>query len=366
MSRRGKIVLAWCLSIALIGAMSFIAGRATLAVPEKLPETTPTAKYTVVTETLGRETTFETQIEWTTRTVAFALGEGTVTSVNADLGLDVKSGDTLFHIDLQPVFVGQGEVPSFRDLSQGDKGVDVTQLQSFLKHLGFFVGTPDGNFGSKTLRAVRQWQKSVDLPVTGIVRANDIVYVPSLSERIQLGADIVVGKRPASGVPIVDVVSPTPRMTISVDSKSKVPVLGTPVQVEFGEKSWPGVISAGPDTETDQSGTVLSILKADGTAVCGEECAVLLGAQDSESVWAKVEMIPKTTGPIVPIGALSQDELGGYFVTLIDGSEAPIEVVITDGSRVVVSGIEEGTELLIMNSNESGKTDSEPSQEDKS
>jgi stage II sporulation protein D len=49
------------------------------------------------------------------------------------------------------------------------KGTDVRTVQTGLSQLGYKVGTIDGSFGSKTLSAVKSFQKSVRLKATGIV-----------------------------------------------------------------------------------------------------------------------------------------------------------------------------------------------------
>jgi membrane-bound lytic murein transglycosylase B len=44
---------------------------------------------------------------------------------------------------------------------------DVVEMQSMLTNLGFEPGEPDGIVGEKTRRAIRMFQKSVELPADG-------------------------------------------------------------------------------------------------------------------------------------------------------------------------------------------------------
>ena len=44
---------------------------------------------------------------------------------------------------------------------------DVVEMQSMLTSLGFEPGEPDGIIGEKTRRAIRMFQKSVELPADG-------------------------------------------------------------------------------------------------------------------------------------------------------------------------------------------------------
>ena len=54
-------------------------------------------------------------------------------------------------------------------LRLGNVGPAVRFLQRLLKEKGFYQGIVDGDFGGRTQRAVRQFQRSQGLPVTGVV-----------------------------------------------------------------------------------------------------------------------------------------------------------------------------------------------------
>lgn len=56
-------------------------------------------------------------------------------------------------------------------LKSGSSGVDVTYLQQSLIDKGYDVGAIDGKFGTKTLEAVKRFQKEYNLVVDGIVGA---------------------------------------------------------------------------------------------------------------------------------------------------------------------------------------------------
>jgi lysozyme family protein len=57
---------------------------------------------------------------------------------------------------------------SIAALRQGDRGADVSELQKALQKLGHYSGTIDGDFGSKTLSAVKAFQEKNGLTVDGI------------------------------------------------------------------------------------------------------------------------------------------------------------------------------------------------------
>jgi hypothetical protein len=60
-------------------------------------------------------------------------------------------------------------LPASGTLSNGDSGPEVTSLQKALNQLGYDVGTPDGDFGSKTETAVSAFQSAHNLTPDGIV-----------------------------------------------------------------------------------------------------------------------------------------------------------------------------------------------------
>lgn len=79
-----------------------------------------------------------------------------VTDVFARPGQRVKAAQPLVEYDARPVFALPGAFPLYRDLTVGDEGKDVTQLQRALHSLGRPTGSdPSGTFGSGTAAAVR-------------------------------------------------------------------------------------------------------------------------------------------------------------------------------------------------------------------
>jgi N-acetylmuramoyl-L-alanine amidase len=56
-------------------------------------------------------------------------------------------------------------------IKQGSKGADVRELQGRLKHLGFYNGAIDGDFGGGTLKSVKWFQSEFGLPVDGVMGA---------------------------------------------------------------------------------------------------------------------------------------------------------------------------------------------------
>lgn len=136
-----------------------------------------------------------------------------------------------------------------------------------------------------------------------------------------------------------------PDFSIAVDGNAVPPAAGSPVTVSFDTHSWPARIGATAPSATDQTGTKLRLESDDGGPLCGDECTSLPLVPPSGSVTASVEIVPSASGSVVPVAALGQDSVGGYFVTSLDGDRVPVEVLSTDGSRAVVDGVEAGEQI---------------------
>ena len=345
MNRRTRVGLAWAGSVALALVVGLGTGRATLAPPESPDAATPASAYTVIDGTVGRTSTFSVNVEWPRRTIGYSLSEGAVTSVEVVSGDTVENGQVLYDVNLRPVVIAQGETPAFRDLAQGVKGPDVSALQRLLIEGGHLAGEPDGDFGPGTTAAVKAWQRSLGIERTGSVLAQDIVFAPDLPTRVVLADGIEVGKRLTIGEVAVEVVLTDPDFSIAVDGNAVPPAAGSPVTVSFDTHSWPARIGATAPSATDQTGTKLRLESDDGGTLCGDECTSLPLVPPSGSVTASVEIVPSASGSVVPVAALGQDSVGGYFVTSLDGDRVPVEVLSTDGSRAVVDGVEAGEQI---------------------
>jgi hypothetical protein len=102
---------------------------------------------------------------------------GTVTWLPAE-GDVISRGRRLFEVDGESVILMYGDVPAYRDLSEGTSaGPDVEELESNLAALGFAPGRVDDEFTSSTASAVADWQDSLDLEATGAVELGRVVFM---------------------------------------------------------------------------------------------------------------------------------------------------------------------------------------------
>jgi len=86
-------------------------------------------------------------------------GPGLVTTLSLR-NTQLNEGDVVLTASGRPVFVLQGQVPSYRDLVPGLSGADVNQLKEALKRMGLDPGSTDGTYDEQTSAAVAEWYKS--------------------------------------------------------------------------------------------------------------------------------------------------------------------------------------------------------------
>ena len=93
-----------------------------------------------------------------------------------------KEGDIILTASGRPVFILQGQHPTYRDLSPGVSGDDVRQLEQGLDRLGFEPGSVDGIYDEKTSEAVSRWYNSKGWNAFGPTK-NQIAHVRTLKQK---------------------------------------------------------------------------------------------------------------------------------------------------------------------------------------
>jgi len=334
--------------VVLVGVLGFWAGRVALEPPEDpLAEGPESVSYVVEVGSVGRALSFTATAEWDLVEAGLNSASGVVTSIDMEPGAIVAAGATLYTVNLRPVALAQGAVPMFRALELKSAGPDVGQLQALLSELGFYSGEVDGEFGSSTRTAVRAWQESLGLNSTGVVEAGDIVFLSELPARLTLDPGLTVGARLGGGEPLVLVVPDAPEFRISLapEQAGLVP-LSAQVFVTYPDGVWEAEITQA--VERPEFGQLDLLLSGpDGSAVCGQECGDRVALEGRTSFRADIVVIPETTGPLLPVGAITTDPANDAWVTLVDGSTIPIEIVATTSGLAVVEGIDPGTEILL-------------------
>ncbi|HYB88360.1 MAG TPA: peptidoglycan-binding domain-containing protein [Streptosporangiaceae bacterium] len=110
-----------------------------------------------------------------------------ISRLDVAAGKTISNGEELAAIDGEPLFVLAGHVPAWRDVTPGESGPDVAELQKALGSLGYYQGgdTP-GYFGTATQDAVALYYEHLGYtpPATGGVPMTDVVFLPSLPAKV--------------------------------------------------------------------------------------------------------------------------------------------------------------------------------------
>ncbi len=265
-------------------------------------------------------------------------------------GAILGHGDTVVKVDQRPVLILRSPIPLYRELrliGSGErdtagtklglmKGSDVETLQKYLLEQGFDDKgrlEADGTFGAATKRAVKAWQAEVAHPATGRIDRSQMVFLTS---------DIRVDSSPKVGLAFDAVVATQPATTVTATVTAK-------------QKGFFGVgSSVRLDADgTDLTGTVSELKResgADGStqlSVHIEVSGLPTGVEAVKVTATKTVVEDQVTIPVTALVALVD---GGWAVEVItpQGSELKaVELVDVVGTRAAVTGIAEGTRVVV-------------------
>lgn len=260
-------------------------------------------------------------------------GNGTITWLPA-IRTVIGRGQPVYRIDNKPVPLLFGGLPFYRQLTSGNTGPDVKELEQNLAALGYTGFTVDGNYTWATASAVSAWQKDLGLTETGVFDPASVVLAPGKVRIATLSAQL--GDH-ASG-PVLAYTGITRTVHIDLDvALQQLVRRGTTATVR---------LPAGTtlhETVTN-IGSVISA-QANQPTTIGVTVAVrdqsALGTLDQAPV--TVNLISATARDVltVPVAALVALAEGGYGVQMVTGSSSRYVRVqpgmFADG-RVEISG----------------------------
>ena len=342
------------------------------------PAPLPTgASYSVVKVSegeLSRTVNLNAAASWSAGDPLVNEAAGVLTQRLVASGEQVSSGDVVYTVDLAPVAVAVGDVPAFRDLAQGARGADVSQLQQMLVDTGYSSTAPDGIFGPATLAAYKAWQKASGFPVTGTAPLGSIVFVSRLPAVVgwndaaaasadgSSSADVkgVVGVRLAEGDTVAQFLPPAPSFTISLpQGQRRLVDVGMAVALSDGQYQWSAVIASIAAPREDGS-AVATLTPVDGEdSICGADCSAIPIAGEG-SISATITVLAPTSGLIVPSGALAVAADGTTAVVSREGKTIPVTVTATVGGQAAVEGVPAGTEIRVPGQASGGSAPSNP------
>ena len=277
-------------------------------------------------------------------------GSGTVTWLPA-VGQIIRQGQPLYDVNGSHVVLFYGSLPAYRDLSEGDTGADVTQLNADLAALGYGTDATSDYYSWYTRDAVERWQSDNGLTKDGVAHTSQIVVLP--------GAIRVTTVQATLGGPVGGAVLQATATTREVD----VPLDATQqADVKVGDQ----VTITLPNNATTQGtvsqvGTVASTPSQGGSSTVDVKITPTdpnaTGSLDQAPVQVSIITGSAPNALAVPVTALLSLAGGGYAVEVVrpggahqlvavtlglfDDAQGMVQVTNTTlapGDRVVVAG----------------------------
>jgi len=285
-----------------------------------------------------------------------------ISKLQVAAGDTIRNGQQLAELDGQPLFALTGAVPAWRDLTPGESGPDVAELQNALASLGYYDGGDTaGYFGSATEDAVALYYEHLGYtaPSSGGVPAADVVFLPSLPAKV-VGVNGAAGEQP--GQPFLELAARgslaltgelppayagqvKPGLTVSIfdevtgiHATGTVAGLGTATVnvptgtvVDIGSASSASSSSASSGS-SDNSGGSSSSGATTFIPLTVHPSAPLAAALNGENVLVTVQT-GQTEGPVltVPMAAIVTSASGTSYVTVVGAHGTQTNVPVTPG-----------------------------------
>jgi hypothetical protein len=294
------------------------------------------------------------------------------------VGQTIRQGQTIYQVSGSPVVLLYGNVPAYRDLSEGMTGADVTELNTDLVKLGYATAVALGPssgwdyFSGDTAYALELLQAHLGLTQTGTLPLGQAVFLPSAIQVTGLGTGAVPGAPATSGATVLTASSLNPVVTVDLDASMQTEVaVGDTVSVILpGGSVTLGVISSintasasSPSSSDNGSGNNSGDNSDNGSGNgSGSATITVVVSLSDPKVAGNLNQAPVevtiTTGSvsdvlIVPVDALLAQPGGSYAVEvtgpgghhlvkvtpgLFDDAAGTVQVTgnLSPGQRVVV------------------------------
>ncbi len=337
MSRRHLI--GYSVAVVLVGAAVGVIllgrDRPTTPVANDLPANTAT----VTKQTLVDSRSFDGELGYGPSTALSNRIGGTVTGL-PEQGRVVNRGEALYRVDDAPVLLLYGSLPVYRDLSTGDEGADVQQLEENLAALGYTGFTVDTSFTSGTASAVRAWQKALGLEQTGRIELGRIVFRPGAVRVDSVEAGL--GEPANPGMTVLHTSGTTHVVTVTADMADQA-LLRKETQAVIvlpDGKKVPATVTAASTVIQAGQGANSSATTKVGAGLTPTDESTVDGLGDL-AVDVLVTRAQRPDVLTVPVAALVVLREGGYGVEVIEGDASHYVAVKTGlfaNGRVEISG----------------------------
>jgi len=294
------------------------------------------------------------------------------------VGNAILQGHVMYRVSGSPVVLLYGNVPAYRDLTEGLIGPDVRQLNKDLALLGYATTAALGaragwdHYSAETAYAVEQWQATLGLPQTGTLSLGEVAFLPGPALVTGWGTTTVVGSPATPGTVVLTASSTAPVVTIGLDAGQQSEVkAGDPVSITLPDgTTTPGVVSqisrvaSSPSSSGSPGAPANSpggAANGSGTGATITVLATLKHPKTAGRLNSAPVTVTITTGRVlnvltVPVDALLAQTGGGYAVEvtgpgghhlvtvtpgLFDDAAGLVQVTgnLASGQHVVVPGI---------------------------
>ncbi|GAA2352410.1 peptidoglycan-binding protein [Dactylosporangium salmoneum] len=270
-------------------------------------------------------------------------GQGTLTELPA-VGATVQRGQAIYRVDNAPVVLLFGALPSYRNLTTGDEGPDVRQLEENLAALGYTGFTVDEKYSASTAAAVRKWQGDLGLTKTGSVESGRVFYAAG---PVRVGEHKSEVGDPA-GTAVLTYTNTAPVVTVDLDvADARLAKTGSAVTVKLPDgRSVPAKIALVQTVIQPASGNGPAATKY--RATIGPDDPKAFDGLDQMTVTVGFTAGKKENVLAVPVQALLALAEGGYGVQVVENGATrvvAVELGLFASGKVEVSGdgIADGT-----------------------
>ena len=180
----------------------------------------------------------------TARSAAADYGQGSTFTMLPAVGQVIGLGQSVFALSGQPTMLLFGSVVPSRAFVTGmSPGRDVAALNANLQALGYDTGPSGETFSAATEAAIRAFQSTRGMTVTGELPLGSVVFEPGpvrvTSVTPEVGASVTPG-------PVLGITSTRPQVTIALSAAEQSSVqVGDRVSIALpNQRTTPGVISS--------------------------------------------------------------------------------------------------------------------------
>jgi|GEM_PF-914124 len=351
-------IAAGALIVIVVAAISFWAGRATLIPPETAGQVAKEGSVVdVVEQELERVLTLTTTVTRPSRPLGQNFLSGVATHIAGDG--QFEQGDLIYKVGETGVFLAEGKIPFWRNLSPGTRGEDVKQLQRMLRALKLDV-EESGLWDAATTKAVQRWQRDSGIPLRDQIELGELVAAPSVPINISFEPQYSTpGIQLSGGETVLLAAAGEPEFVMEVtEGQAEMIPSGTAVEIRDNDQTWQGVTT--DVSQNDDGLFAITVAGPDGGSVCSDTCD-LLPAGEVNHLKTDIEIVAPVAGPVVPVSAIHTGPGGLTTVSVVSGRPGDADhsateareisiVTVVDG-LASVTGVEPGEKIKVFADN---------------